>query len=224
MEKLFKVEILGNELQLYADDKERYFSAKEVGEILEYSLANISKMVQIVDEEERKLEFVARNNSMSNDKRKKEQWFLTKDGLYELLFQSRKPIAKEFKKEIKRILKNIEQNGFYISTERDEKWFGVRQDTKNIRRDETDAIKEFVEYAKEQGSSKPEWYYKHFTNLVRNKLEIPNNVKRDNMDQKLLRNISSLEGVICMKLSKLIDKNMPYKEVYEQIKKLIKEI
>lgn len=223
MEKLFKVEILGNELQLYADDEERYFSAKEVGEILEYSLANISKMVSKVDENEKK-QICVHTNSTSTKARNQYQWFLTKDGLHELLFQSRKPIAKEFKKEIKRILKNIEQNGFYISTERDEKWFGVRQDTKNIRRDETDAIKEFVEYAKEQGSSKPEWYYKHFTNLVRNKLEIPNNVKRDNMDQKLLRNISSLEGVICMKLPKLIDKNMPYKEVYEQIKKLIKEI
>ncbi|WP_244961100.1 BRO family protein [Bacillus paramycoides] len=29
-------------------------------------------------------------------------WFLTEDGLYEILMQSRKTIAKEFKKEVKR--------------------------------------------------------------------------------------------------------------------------
>ncbi|WP_300854391.1 BRO family protein, partial [uncultured Clostridium sp.] len=32
-------------------------------------------------------------------------WFLTEDGLYEVLMQSRKPIAKAFKKEVKKILK-----------------------------------------------------------------------------------------------------------------------
>lgn len=42
-------------------------------------------------------------------------WFLTEDGLYEVLIQSRKPIAKEFKKEVKKILKTIRQNGMYVT-------------------------------------------------------------------------------------------------------------
>ena len=42
-------------------------------------------------------------------------WFLTEDGLYEVLMQSRKPIAKEFKKEVKKILKTIRQNGMYVT-------------------------------------------------------------------------------------------------------------
>ena len=33
--------------------------------------------------------------------------FLTEDGLYEVLMQSRKTIAKSFKKEVKKILKQI---------------------------------------------------------------------------------------------------------------------
>lgn len=50
-------------------------------------------------------------------------WFLTEDGLYEVLMQSRKPIAKKLKKEIKKILKQIRLTGGYIpiSTEDDEK-------------------------------------------------------------------------------------------------------
>lgn len=32
---------------------------------------------------------------------KRQIWFLIEDGLYEMLMQSRKPIAKEFKKEVK---------------------------------------------------------------------------------------------------------------------------
>lgn len=44
----------------------------------------------------------------------REYWFLTEDGLYEVLMQSRKPKAKEFKKEVKKILKSIRKTGGYI--------------------------------------------------------------------------------------------------------------
>ena len=43
-----------------------------------------------------------------------EYWFLTEDGFYEVLMQSRKPIAKAFKKEVKKILKDIRTTGGYI--------------------------------------------------------------------------------------------------------------
>ena len=47
-----------------------------------------------------------------------EYWFLTEDGLYEVLMQSRKPKAKEFKKEVKKILKSIRKTGGYsVGTE-----------------------------------------------------------------------------------------------------------
>ncbi len=37
----------------------------------------------------------------------REMWFLTEDGLYEVLMQSRKPIAKEFKKQVIKILDDL---------------------------------------------------------------------------------------------------------------------
>ena len=43
--------------------------------------------------------------------------FLTEDGLYEVLMQSRKPIAKQFKKEVKKILKDIRRHGLYATDE-----------------------------------------------------------------------------------------------------------
>lgn len=58
-----------------------------------------TQMVEIVDEEE-KLKCLI-NTSGQN----RQAWFLTEDGLYEVLMQSRKPIAKAFKKEVKKILK-----------------------------------------------------------------------------------------------------------------------
>ena len=45
---------------------------------------------------------------------------LTEDGLYEVLMQSRKPIAKAFKKEVKEILKQIRKTGAYIPVKEEE--------------------------------------------------------------------------------------------------------
>ena len=47
-------------------------------------------------------------------------WFLTENGLYEVLMQSRKPIAKEFKKGIKKILKELRLNGVVTVSNDDE--------------------------------------------------------------------------------------------------------
>ena len=45
---------------------------------------------------------------------------LTEDGLYEVLMQSRKPIAKQFKKGVKQILHEVRTQGGYIATRQDE--------------------------------------------------------------------------------------------------------
>ena len=46
-----------------------------------------------------------------------EAWFLTEYGVYEVLMQSRKPIAKQFKKEVKAVLKSIRKYGIYMTSE-----------------------------------------------------------------------------------------------------------
>ena len=45
---------------------------------------------------------------------------LTENGLYEVLMQSRKPIAKQFKKGVKTILKEIRQTGGYLATQQED--------------------------------------------------------------------------------------------------------
>ena len=103
-------EILGKQLTMYGDFEEPLFLAKEVAEWIENKQP--TQMVELVDEDE-KLKCII-NTSGQN----REMWFLTEDGLYEVLMQSRKPIAKQFKKEVKTLLKNIRKGMFsqnYIS-------------------------------------------------------------------------------------------------------------
>lgn len=106
---LKQTELLGRRLTVYGTAQEPMFFAKDVSEMLE--LSNVSDMISRVDEDER---------SKFNLGRQGDGWFLTEDGLYEVLMQSRKPIAKQFKKGVKQILKEIRTTGGYIATQADE--------------------------------------------------------------------------------------------------------
>lgn len=100
-------EILGKEFTIYGDLENPLFKANDVAKWIEHS--NVSKMLESIDESEKfKHEIGTLTNSYS-------AWFLNEDGLYEVLMQSRKPIAKQFKKEVKKILKTIRLNGMYAT-------------------------------------------------------------------------------------------------------------
>lgn len=60
-------------------------------------------MLQIIDKDGKVTRVCDINNNYSTSKSRNTQQmlFLTEDGLYEVLFLSRKPIAKAFKKEVK---------------------------------------------------------------------------------------------------------------------------
>lgn len=106
---LQQTELLGQQFSVYGTPETPLFKAQDVATML--SLTNVSDMIQRVDEEER---------SKLNLGRQGEVWMLTEDGLYEVLMQSRKPIAKQFKKGVKTILKEIRSNGGYIATQPEE--------------------------------------------------------------------------------------------------------
>lgn len=106
---LKQTELLGQQFAVYGTPQEPLFKAQEVASML--SLKNVSDMIQRVDEEER---------SKLNLGRQGETWMLTENGLYEVLMQSRKPIAKSFKKGVKSILKEIRTNGGYIATQQED--------------------------------------------------------------------------------------------------------
>lgn len=103
-------EVLGRDFRIYGDYENLLFMAKDVAEWIENT--NVSQMISIVDKEEKALYTLYRVDGSSN-----KAWFLTEDGLYEVLMQSRKPIAKEFKRQVKIILKDIRRHGLYAADE-----------------------------------------------------------------------------------------------------------
>ena len=93
--------ILGKEFVIYGTVQDPWFKAKDVAEWIEMDSSHASRLVNSVDEDEKARHIMA---TLKGDQ---EVWFLSENGVYEVLMQSRKPIAKEFKKEVKKLLKAI---------------------------------------------------------------------------------------------------------------------
>ena len=104
-------EILGRSFTVYGTVGEPLFLAKDVAEMIDYAKRadgsfNVSVMLKSIDEDEKvKLHTTVNNLNGGSD-----TWFLTENGLYEVLFQSRKPIAKEFKAKVKELLHDLRLN------------------------------------------------------------------------------------------------------------------
>lgn len=101
-----KSTFLDKEIDVWGTVEQPLFRAKDVASWL--GIKNVPDLVKRIDNEE-----VHRFNLCGLQG---ETWFLTEDGLYELLMQSRKPIAKQFKKGVKKILHEIRTKGGYIAT------------------------------------------------------------------------------------------------------------
>ena len=101
-----KSTFLDKEIDVWGSVERPLFKANDLMNWL--GIKNVSMLIGRVDKEE-----VLKFNLSS---RSGDTWFLTEDGLYEVLMSSRKPIAKQFKKGVKKILHEIRTKGGYIAT------------------------------------------------------------------------------------------------------------
>jgi len=115
LQVLTKSELLGHQFTIYGTADSPLFMAKEVADVIDHSKADV--MVNMVDDDEK---VKVNNFYISGRTGGNGVWMLTEDGLYEVLMQSRKPIAKQFKKGIKAILKEIRKTGGYIAASPDD--------------------------------------------------------------------------------------------------------
>ncbi len=111
----------GLRLDIYGDFENPLFMARAVAEMIDYGKTSkgyydVQAMLRVVDEDE-KAKAVPLEGTTINNRRRQKVWFLTEQGLYEVLFQSRKPKAKEFKHWVKQVLKEIRTQGYYMQGE-----------------------------------------------------------------------------------------------------------
>ena len=92
--------VLEQDFCMYGTFEEPLFLAQDVAKWIEYE-GRSGQMLKTIDDNEKLMHTIYASGQ------NREMWFLTENGLYEVLFQSRKPIAKQFKSEVKKILHEV---------------------------------------------------------------------------------------------------------------------
>lgn len=112
-------EVLGKTFKIYGTFETPLFLAKDVAKVIEYNWESINKMLKNLDDEEKVKKHYTPLGSEEYGTSKKfnfgtnEAWFVTENGVYELMFLVKTPLAKEFKKEVKKILHEIRTTGTF---------------------------------------------------------------------------------------------------------------
>lgn len=223
-------DFLGTKCDFYVDeDNNIYMSRTQIGYALQYkdpsnAIRNIhARHYKRLDNFSVEVTTAQIERVSKHQSKDKLTFMYTAQGIFEICRHSNQSVADDFYDYVYGIVIEISQNGYYISGDKDEKWLGIRQETKQVRRQETDMIKRFVEYAKEQGSTHANNYYILFTKLVNKRCGIESG-ERDKADQKTLLRLKSLETLIEMRLETLINNNTPYKDAFADIRDMIQGI
>ena len=92
-----------------------------------------------------------------------------------------------------------------------------RIDGKEVRRVETEAISNLVEYAKAKGSKSADMYYANVTKMT-NKLIGVKSGERNSLDARTLGDIAVMEKIVANAISDGIAAGMDYKDIYQLAK------
>lgn len=104
------IAVQGYELDIYGTMNDPLFLASDVAKMIDYSVGNTHHMLASIDDREKVL-VSTRNNSTNARGNATNKWYLTEYGLYEVLMQSRKPIARRFKSAVKDIFHYLRMKG-----------------------------------------------------------------------------------------------------------------
>lgn len=102
-----------------------------------------------------------------------------------------------------------------------EEWLTTREQGKLIRRNETDTIQEFADYAISQGSKSAQFYYKHYTNATYKALQLLENKKpktRETLDLLQLHQLLLAEDIVTKTIKREMENKEHYKVIFEKCK------
>ena len=103
----------------------------------------------------------------------------------------------------------------------DNEWLKVRTQSKQMRLQQTDVIKDFVEYATKQGSKSAKFYYKHITNATYKALGLIQYKRpklKDTLDCMELSQLMVAENVAKKALKKYMEDGEDYKTIFLLVK------
>jgi len=154
-------------------------------------------------------------------------YWITKDGYLTLVMnmQAKGESAKilfEKKQLFIKAFNLMEEELLRIKTNHaNELWLDYRKLGKEQRKELTDTIQEFVEYATKQGSQSAKMYYMNITKMEYKALQFTCNLSdslRDQLDLMEQAQLGLAERLVKDRLKKYMDDGLHYKVIYQYIK------
>ena len=102
----------------------------------------------------------------------------------------------------------------FILNQQNQQWLQYRNDGKTIRREFTDVLDVYIDYAYSQGSTSANKYFMIYTKLVNKTLEL-NPKQRDFVDIRTLNAIALLENTMGNIIIAEMEKGTYYKDIYK---------
>lgn len=99
------IQVQGHDLDIYGTVNNPLFLANDVALLIDYNNGKVDQLLRNVDDREKLSDTIYRSGQ------RRQMWFLTEYGFYEVLMQSRKPIARRFKAAVKDILHDLRMKG-----------------------------------------------------------------------------------------------------------------
>lgn len=223
-------DFLGTKCDFYVNETgEIFMSRTQIGYALQYkqpqnAITIIHKRYpDLLNTKSIEVDRVNLTPPLQHHRNSEKVFMYNEQGIYTIVRKSNQAVADAYFDWVYEVIQSIKKNGYYIASEKDEKWLGTRRETKQVRKLETDQIKLFVEYARKQGSQNADRYYFLFTNLINKRLGIERG-GRDKAGQETLLRLKSLETVVELHLTTLMREDMPYKKIYQEMKKFIEAL
>nr|DAN63666.1 MAG TPA: regulatory protein [Herelleviridae sp.] len=142
------------------------------------------------------------------------------------LEQSKQVLLRESKYVRRKILKYIKQLEEELRAKKSKKssdWLQTRLESKIVRRKVTDIIKELIPYAIRQGSKNTKFFYSNYSKLANKTAGIENGT-RDKVSMMELNRVAEIENIFTKLIEKCMDKEIPYKEIYQICKRKGEEL
>lgn len=181
---------------------------------------NVLRSIEgLLKNKETKSMFVSSNYTEVQNGQIYRMYYMNRDGFSLLAMGFTGKKALEWKLKYIQAFNQMEQQ---LKEKQSIRWQATRLESKNIRKLETDEIKELVEYAKAQGSENAEKYYMALSKLANKTVGISSK-ERETATINQLNTLILVENIINHMIQEGIRQELPYKKIYQTCKQRLEQ-
>lgn len=217
---LKNLKVIQNELVYLSQKNEVVCDSLQVAEKFKKRHDNVLRAIEgILKNEETKEMFTLSSYTDRQNKQVYRMYIMNRDGFSLLIMGFTGKKALDWKLKYIQAFNEMEKQ---LKEKQSIQWQQTRLEAKNMRKLETAEIKELVQYAQSQGSKNAKKYYLALSKLANKTIGLSGG-QREQASITQLNTLTLIENIIHHVIQEGIEKQLPYKEIYQICKVRLEE-